>query len=199
MRLRSALRRVTRLVHGERGFTLVELLVSMTILGIIVGTLTGLFVSALKSEADMNSRFQAQEQARLALETLRRELHCASVVTQADGADLSTTATSGIRITLATACPTAGGATTVYWCARGSSRPWSLWRIPSGSGCPGSGGVRWALSLTTGTPFSLPTSLPSGPHLALLRVSLPVNTQASGTARTYALSDDIALRNSTRS
>jgi prepilin-type N-terminal cleavage/methylation domain-containing protein len=200
MRPSSALRLGARLTQCERGFTLIELLVSMTILGIVVSSLIGIFTSALKDEADLNMRFQAQQDARLALETLRREMHCASAVTQATGIALTTAATSGITLTLGSACPTAGGAaTSVSWCARGSARPWSLWRVPGSSTCPASGGVKWADSLTSGTPFSRSTVDPSGANLILVHVTLPVNVRTSGTIGTYRLSDDIALRNSTRS
>ena len=200
MRLPSAQRLGARLAHCERGFTLIELIVSMTILGLVVGSLTGIFASALSDEADMNKRFQAQENGRLALDTLRREMHCANAVTQAGGSALTTTATAGITLTLGSYCTTSGGAaTSVSWCARGSARPWSLYRIAGGGSCPASGGVKWADWLTTGTPFSLSTVDPSGPNLTLVRVSFPVNVGTTGTVGTYQLWDDIALRNSTRS
>jgi type II secretory pathway pseudopilin PulG len=199
MRLLSALRPGARLARCETGFTVIELVVSMTILGLVVGSLTGIFSSALNDEADLAKRFQAQQHARLALETIRREMHCANAVTQAGGAALTTTATSGITMSLGSYCATSGGsATSVSWCARGSARPWSLYRI-SGTSCPGSGGVMWADSLTTGMPFSLSTVNPSGPNLTLVHVAFPVNVRTTGTVGTYQLWDDIALRNTIRS
>ena len=69
-----------RLVESG-GFTLTEMLVVMAILGVIVAGLTQLFLSGSKAEADMSNRFRAQQNARLALDGLRREIHCASDVT----------------------------------------------------------------------------------------------------------------------
>ena len=71
-------RGVLRVLRRERGYTLVEMLTVMTILGVVMGALGTLFVSATNSEADMNNRFRAQQTARLALDKMRREVHCAS-------------------------------------------------------------------------------------------------------------------------
>ena len=59
---------------------MVEFLVVMVILAIVVGSITTVFVSASKAELDMNRRFQAQQQARLSVDKLRREIHCATAV-----------------------------------------------------------------------------------------------------------------------
>ena len=44
---------------------------------IVVGALTQLFVSASNAQVDMTRRFEAQQEMRLALDKLRREIHCA--------------------------------------------------------------------------------------------------------------------------
>jgi prepilin-type N-terminal cleavage/methylation domain-containing protein len=62
----------------ERGYSLVEMLVVMAILGVVISGLTTVFVSGSRAELDMNRRFQAQQQARLALDRFRADLHCAS-------------------------------------------------------------------------------------------------------------------------
>jgi prepilin-type N-terminal cleavage/methylation domain-containing protein len=198
MRLSLPLRRAWRRLSDERGFTLSELVTTMAILGIVLGGLTGVFVSASNGEADLNSRFRAQEKGRLALEKLRRELHCASAVTPSAAA----TPVSSITITLGSYCMTGSGQVT--WCTTTSGGRSSLFRI---AGAPGtcSGGVKWADYLTTSTPFT--TSAASSSTLAKIAVCLPVNTTSapSGdtctthvTHKTYALSDDIFLRNSGR-
>ena len=93
------------------GFTLTEMMVVMAILGVIVAGLTQLFLSGSKAEADMSNRFRAQQNARLALDGLRREIHCASAV-------VGTPTTSSLTITLPSYCPTngTGADTSVTWC-----------------------------------------------------------------------------------
>ncbi len=65
--------------------------------------LSSALVAANKAEEDMNRRFASQINARIALDQLRREIHCASAVTPRARA-------SSITITLGSRCPTAGGA-----------------------------------------------------------------------------------------
>jgi prepilin-type N-terminal cleavage/methylation domain-containing protein len=70
-----------RQLEAEQGFTLIEMLVVLAILGVVIGGLTQLLVSATKSETDQANRSNAQTEARLALDELRREIHCASSLT----------------------------------------------------------------------------------------------------------------------
>ena len=51
----------------EGGFTLVELLVTMSVLGIVMSGIAGALVSATRHETALNQEFQAQESVRLAL------------------------------------------------------------------------------------------------------------------------------------
>ncbi len=67
-----------KLLLSERGYSLIELLTVMLILSTILGGLTQLFVSGSNSELDMNRRFQAQQNARVAMDRLRRDIHCSS-------------------------------------------------------------------------------------------------------------------------
>ena len=57
---------------------MIELLVTMVILTIVVGSLTTVFVSGSSAEVTLNQRFQAQQNARLALDRIRTDIHCAS-------------------------------------------------------------------------------------------------------------------------
>ncbi len=68
--------------------------------------LVSLFTSGAKAELDMNRRFEAQQNARLALDRMRRELHCASGITATPN-----TAVSSITVTLPSQCPSSGGST----------------------------------------------------------------------------------------
>ena len=189
-------RRVLRRLHGERGFSLIEMLTVMVIMGIVMGSLTTVFVSASNSESDMNNRFQAQLTSRLALDKLRREVHCASVITP-------TGVASSVTLTLPSYCKTGSGSIT--WCTRslGTNR-YGLYRIV-GATC--TGGVQWADYLVSSSTASVCSgalcifsyTAQSPTSLAKLHVDLPVNVRPSMTVDRYELIDDIALRNSTRS
>ena len=175
-------------LSGEGGYSLVELLTVMAILGIVMGAITALMTAGINAEAGMNKRFQAQTEARLALDKLRREVHCATSATPLGAA-------ATVTLTLGSTCPTAGGSTSITWCtvANGTGR-YGLWRY-TGSACSGTG-VKVADYLTTANAFSYVTSAGS---LAKLGVTLAVNLTPSVAARVYTLQDDIVLRNSVRS
>lgn len=172
--------------RDERGNTLPELITSMAILMTVMGALAGLLVTGTNAEVDMNKRFQAQTQARLGLDRLRREIHCSSDATPA-GASAS--------VTLSTAtCPNAGGGN-VTWCtvANGAGR-YGLWRYV-GSSCSGTG-LRVADYLTTQNAFDY-LATTSG-SLRKLRVTLAINLTPAKPEKVYALDDEIVLRNSAR-
>jgi prepilin-type N-terminal cleavage/methylation domain-containing protein len=185
--------RLAALRRDERGYTLIELIISMTILGMIMTSISVVLVSATNAEVDMNNRFQAQVAARLGLDALRREVHCAQSVA------LSGTASAGrypvATLTIPSTCPTAGGLTAITWCTSASGTRWTLWRYQSAT-CSGTG-RKYAEHLTEATPFSY--SAQSNSSLAFLSVRLPVNVPSPRTTRSYVLDDNIVLRNSTRS
>ena len=113
------------------GYTLTEMLVVLAILGIVLAALVQLFVSASNAQVDMNNRFQAQQNARLALDGLRREIHCASAVPPDTAGDVASRATSiTITLRLATYCPTNTTACTgdVTWCTKDDGRGDSHYR-----------------------------------------------------------------------
>lgn len=178
-----------RLLRDQSGYSLIELLISMTILGGVMTSISILLVSATNSEVDMNQRFQAQTQARLGLDRLRREVHCAISVSPSGPA-------ASVTLTIPATCPTSGGSTSITWCtvANGTGR-WDLWRYP-GSACSGTG-KKYADYLTEGTIFAFTPQ--SVDKLATLNVRLPVNLKPAETSLLYKLDDDIVLRNSTRS
>jgi prepilin-type N-terminal cleavage/methylation domain-containing protein len=169
---RRARLHVRRAAEAQDGFTLPELLVVLAIVGIVLAGITQLLVSAVKSETDQTNRTQAQQEARLGLDKLRREIRCASTLTTPSGYPAS-----AITITLGSYCPTAGGATTVTWCtkpAASGGQPYTLWRDP-GPDCLGTG-TKWASNLVDkvdppsisggqifGAAFVLPASLSDSP------------------------------------
>lgn len=178
-------------------FTLVEMLVVMTLLGLVLAALTALLLSGTRAEADLVQRMQAQQEARLALDELRREIHCANSVTQMDGADLPSDWTgSGIRITLGAYCPSApiGGAVT--WCTTSSGAVSSLQRIPTAaSTC--TGGTNWADHLVSGDDVFSYTP-PDPGELTAVGVDLIVDVTPSDVQQRYRLQDAIVLRNTQR-
>ncbi len=186
-----------RLVVSEGGYSLVELLAVMAILSTVLGAATTLFVRAQNAEVRMNKRFQAQQQARLALDQLRREAHCAEGITPV------ATTTSAVMLTMQAQCPRGGGSVT--WCTRsadGTTTRYALYRVV-GAACGTSGGTKVADYLLTptgacnGCLFTYTNQTAS--RLGSLHVELPVNITPATARETYQLRDDIVLRNTTRS
>jgi prepilin-type N-terminal cleavage/methylation domain-containing protein len=70
----KALRRGRRVAGGERGYTLVELLVSMTMGVIVLGAVGSLVVSAMRNQPKISERAQDISTARWVLERLTREI-----------------------------------------------------------------------------------------------------------------------------
>jgi type II secretory pathway pseudopilin PulG len=178
---------------------LVETLTVLLIMGVVMGGLTTVFVTATNADTDMNNRFRAQQTARLALDKLRREVHCASAATPAGSA------TSSITLTLPTYCKTYSGSTSVTWCTRNvATNRYGLYRV-NGATC--TGGIKWADYLTptstaavcSGALCIFNYSAQSTSSLAKLQVDFPVNPKASRAVDTYELNDGLVLRNSTRS
>ena len=185
MRARRSL--LERLRREESGFTLIELITVLGMLVIVMTALSYALIAASKAEEDMNRRFASQINARIALDQLRREIHCASAVTP-------TGASATITIVLGSRCPSAAGGTTVSWCTTGTGTRYSLHRLV-GVTCDATG-KKAVDYLTTGTVFSFaPQSVTS---LAVLSVTLPVNSRPASGLPDYRLTDDIVLRNSSR-
>jgi type II secretory pathway pseudopilin PulG len=182
-----ARRLVQRLRSDESGFTLVELVTVMIMFLITVTALSYAMIAAHKTEEDMNRRFASQINARIALDQLRREIHCASAVTP-------TGSSAAITITLGSRCPTAASGTTVSWCTVGGGTRFALYRSV-GATCSNTG-RRTVDFLTAGTVFSY--AVQSASSLAILSVTLPVNANPASGRPDYNLTDDIVLRNSVR-
>jgi prepilin-type N-terminal cleavage/methylation domain-containing protein len=188
-------RRVLRRLGRERGYSLVEMLIVMSILGVVMSSLTTVFVQATNAEQGMNNRFQNQLTARLALDQMRREVHCASVATP-------TGSSSSVTLTLPSYCKTGSGSIT--WCTRNvATNRYALYRVV-GSTC--TGGVKWAdylaptstATVCSGALCIFNYTAQSTTSLAQLKVDFPVNLNPSKSVELYELIDTIVLRNSTR-
>ena len=175
------LKRLRTVVRGEGGVSLVELIFVMLIMGTVLAALTSLFISGAKSELDQNRRFQVQEEARTAVDRMRREIHCASGVT--------VTSAASITVSIPAQCPTGNGTSTttvVYDTVLVATNRYKLQRA----------GTRIADYLTTGNVFSY--TAPSPTSLGKLHLDLPVNLTPNEGWRQWRLVTDIVLRNTVR-
>jgi prepilin-type N-terminal cleavage/methylation domain-containing protein len=184
--------RLLRRLRGQRGFTLVELIAVLGILMTVVTSITVLFVSGARAELDANERFEAQQSARLALDKLRRELHCSSGITNLDDTALTTTPVAAIKVALPGHCPSADGANTfvVYETVSAGSSRWTLRRTQDGVA------VDVADHFTNDDVFTYTAQTPES--RATLHVDLPVNVNPNEGWPTWRLADDIVLRNTLR-
>jgi prepilin-type N-terminal cleavage/methylation domain-containing protein len=185
------LRRLRRLLRGDGGYSLVELLTVMVVLSVVLGGLTTVFVRGSNNELDLNRRFVAQEEARTSLDKLRRDAHCSSNAWPA----------SASSITLSDPCASTGY---VSWCtvaiAGTSPALYGLYRTTTSS-CDATGNP-WSKNLTTGSIFTTGQqggfTQQSTSSLAKLHVDLVVNPKPSLSQENYELVDDIAFRNTGR-
>ena len=179
----SALQRLRRRVAGQAGYTLMELLIVMIILGVVLGALTALFVQATNAEFDMNRRFQAQQAARVAIDKMRREIHCASAITPTGSA-------SSISVTLPAQCPTSGGSLTTVTYDMNQIVAGQRYTLRRNS-------VVLADYATLQNAFNY-TAPVSGTSLGKLRVTLPINIKPTDMSKEWRLVADMVLRNTTR-
>jgi prepilin-type N-terminal cleavage/methylation domain-containing protein len=189
--------RLLRRIKEERGYTLVELLIVMLILGIILAALTDSFASATKAEVDQTNRATDQQSARQALDRMRLDIHCASsaigpVVTLDAGGN-----PNGYKIQFNETggqCLGVAPSTAVQWCtlSLGTSR-YGLYRENDGN-CDGLGSTFLVDYLTTANPWNVPAC--STGRYPTVQVDLNVNRDPiKRPGRTYELKDAIAERN----
>jgi prepilin-type N-terminal cleavage/methylation domain-containing protein len=183
--------RFARRLRSRGGYTLVELVVVLSLFLIVTTSLVSLFTAGAKAEVDLNRRFQAQQNARLALDRLRRELHCANGITPGADGDADGNVAS-ISVTLPSQCPTAQGAarTVVYDTNQVSAGRWTVRRTMEGAA------VVIADYITNDDIFKY--TAPSPAARGLLHVDLPVNVDPNEGWKQWRLVDDIVLRNTLR-
>lgn len=156
----------------------------MVMLAIVMAGLTTAFTSGVNAELRADRKFQAQQNARLALDRMRGELHCASAISAANG-----TAVASVTVTLPDICSGADTSVTYATQSAGTNR-WTLTRTN------GAGTVTVADYITSSTPFTY--YIPATGTLGKLHVDLPVNVNPTDPETGWRLVDDIVLRNTDR-
>jgi len=182
-----------RRLRGEEGFSLVEMLTVMVIMSVILTGLTTLFVQGSNAELDLNRRFEAQQDSRVALDKIRREIHCA----QGASTNPPTGEAPALTLDLPGQCPTAvaDAQTYVTWCSvLVSTGRYRLYR-KIGVSCNASG-VRWADHFTQANLFAFQAA--NTDSLAKVRVSFPVDVKIGDETPPYRLCDHLVLRNTLR-
>jgi prepilin-type N-terminal cleavage/methylation domain-containing protein len=179
--------RVRRRLRGEAGYSMVEMLTVMVIMSVVFAGITQVFIAGSKAQSEQDRRFQAQLASRLAMDKVRKDIHCAS--------DLAAGyTTSSITLKLPSGC---GG--DVSWCTSavtGYQNRFRLYR-QSGATCSSANGVQVADYLTSAAAFAEYLHATGCSCLASLRVDFVVSNKGS-TVDAYELTDTIFLRNSTR-
>ena len=158
-----------RLLHGESGFTLPEMLVVMAITTVLMGGLATIFSLGLTTANTSNSILASQTGVVVALDRLDYEARCASKAVLVSGG-------AGVTLTLPSMCTHATG--TVSWCVTSGS----LVRYV-GSACSGTG-LTLTTNVTSATPFSCVAPVGVSPALkAVISVNTGTTsaTQSSGT------------------
>jgi len=179
--------------------TLPELLTTMAILGFVMTGILGVSISGLHATTDMNQRFQAQQDGRVALTKMRNDVEtsCSAATVMLNGATVAA-GTAGDTFTVDDSCYMVNGVagTQVTWCATSAngSAPFTLYR-QVGATCAASTGVMEAKNLTTNADFTSVIATGSHPRLT---VNLPLDANLRARAANqdlYTLNDTMMLRN----
>ena len=174
-----------RHLRREAGYSLTEMITALAILTVVLGGLATMFHAGVRAEVRATREVEAQQNARLALDRLRRELHCANAISASSGV-----AVSSIAVTLPTVC-TGTDTTVTYAIASVATSRWKLTRTGNATGT-----TDVADYLTTSTPFTY--TAPASGTLGVLAVDIPVNLNPTDTSTEWRLQDDIVLRNTSR-
>ena len=153
------------------------------------GSLGTLFVSGSNAETDLNRRFTAQENARLALDQLRHDVHNSCAATVTTGAS-----TQSVALTVPGAAPSFTCTASYTWCTIGSGSRYKLYR-KAGSSCDATGRLE-ADYLTSYNLFTAVAA--SGSSLTKLSIDFPVDVNPGSSPNKYELTDSIGIRNSGR-
>ena len=183
-------------MSSEKGYSLIELLVTMVILVIVLGSLTTVFISGSSAESTLNRRFQAQQNARLGLDRIRSDIHCASA---AQAQTINTY--PGLKLAVGNCF---AATPTISWCVVQFSTTPLRYQVFSSTKtgattCTGTDASRVLIAdnLVSSSAFTTATI----PQYTLQRVGVDFKVSAndkSSTADVYELTDSIVARNATR-
>jgi prepilin-type N-terminal cleavage/methylation domain-containing protein len=188
--------RIRALLAREDGMTLPELLTTMAILGVVLTGILGVSISGLRATTDLNQRFQAQQDGRVALTKMRNDVEtsCSAAVVQLNGSTVAA-GTAGDTFTVDDTC--VNGGQQVTWCVASAngSAPFTLYR-QVGASCAASTGTEWARFLTTKADFTSVIATGTHPQLTV-NLPLDANLQPNRAANEdlYTLNDTMMLRN----
>jgi prepilin-type N-terminal cleavage/methylation domain-containing protein len=187
-----------RLGRSQAGYTLFETLVVLAILLIVVGAIADGFVSASHAEVDQTARASDQQNARQALERMRRDIHCAnaaSIVKTTDAGGNVTASKLLLSVNPGQCLGVTSGTDGVEWCTAsvgGSTTRYALYRTVVTS-CDAADAVFQVDYLTSPDIWAKACS---ADLLAGITVTMPVNRDpVARPGRTYTASDTISLRN----
>jgi prepilin-type N-terminal cleavage/methylation domain-containing protein len=166
-------------LRDESGFSLVELIITMVVMGIVLGGLANIFVSGERANADATARMTSQQGVRVAFDRLEYDTRCASTA-----ALLSSGA--GVYLTLPSQCDHASG--TVTWCVTSGS----LMRSTGTTCAATTHRLTYVTSVTSATPFSCYS--PVAGSTPQLKVILTVNPATRSSDKTTS-TDFITMRN----
>jgi len=196
-RLAAARRRL----RTEAGFSLVEVTVVMVVMLAILAPLTYSFVAADRAQVDQTRRFDAQQNARQALDRMRKDIHCAHIAQDpyanpSGGQTLVLTETNnGVP-----ECPglVQTNASAVQWCTipvAGATNRYQLYRENDpNTTCDGTASTFMVDYLTRADLWASPTCVTD--QYATVDVTMPVNVDpVDHPDSAYTLSDEIAIRN----
>jgi type II secretory pathway pseudopilin PulG len=185
-----------RRLRQELGYTAVELIMVMSILGLVVGGITTAFVSGSKAQLDISRRFEGQQNARLSLAALRTTIHVACDASVPAAGKLYLYPSAG----LVNNVQTCASSPSVVWCtgtSANNSARYNLYQASATSCAAPPIGKFWVDYLTTNALFTVNT--PATGQRKSVTVTLPVNTNKASSATSavdrYVLTDTIVLRN----
>jgi prepilin-type N-terminal cleavage/methylation domain-containing protein len=199
-RVHRAVRQLRRMLLADAGFSLVELIVVMVVMLAVLAPLTYSFIAADRAQVDQTRRFDAQQNARQALDRMRKDIHCAHAANDpyanASGGQtlLLTETNNGVA-----ECPglVQTSASAVQWCTipvSGFTNRYRLYRENDpNTTCDGSASTFMVDYLTRPDLWASPTCV-SGQY-ATVDLTMPVDTEASSGGGSYSLADEIAIRN----